>query len=214
MGWYSSGLEAVGCWNTGGSKLWIHSASLLLFAAVLALSTLWVFERGPFPKLIQKTVFLLNPCSKRKYATHSHMDASYWSPLLERKVFYLFLFMSFWNLAAFSSFILIIWSRSSTYRPDLWWCSLWRTEANTGSCWKHCWPPGSQSCTACELAGCALSRGAGSAQGGVARCQHCRHSVSTFPAQADTSCRWRCRGHHHAHPGLLAHSIPGPMRFR
>lgn len=77
----------MGCWNIEGSTLWIHSASLLLFAAVLVLSTLWVFERGPFPKLIQKTVFLLNPCSKRKYATHSHMDASDWSPLHECKVF-------------------------------------------------------------------------------------------------------------------------------
>lgn len=215
VGWRSGGLEAVGCWNTEGSTLWIYSASLLLFAAVLALSTLWVFERGPFPKPIQKTVFLLNPCSKRKYGTHSHMHASDWSPLPERKVFSLTAFWIVLKCRCNSwSFTFIVWGRNCTYQLDLWWCSPWRTEACRGSCWKRRWPPGSQSCTACEPAGCARSRGAGSARGGVARCPRCHRSVSTFPARADTSCRWHCRGRRHAHPGLLAHSTPGPATFR
>lgn len=43
--WRIGGLEPVGSQNTKGSTLWIYTASLLLFAVVLAQSMLWACEK-------------------------------------------------------------------------------------------------------------------------------------------------------------------------
>ena len=183
---------------------------------------LWVCEKRSLSKLIQKNVFLLNPCSKRKYVTHSYMDTRNWSLLLKRitysLTFFFYLFRALRKLAMPTDSRLIFdkkpRGRSLTYRPDLWWYSLRRNEVCKGSCWRLHWPPGSRSCTACALAGCGQPRGAGSGPGGAARYPRCRRTASTFPAQADTSCRWHCRRCRRGRPSRVARSTPARARFR
>lgn len=178
--------------------------------------------KGSLSKLIQKNVFLLNPCSKGEYVTHSYyIHRRNWSVLLKRRTDSLtFYCISFQPLKVGNAHKFNIdptgkpWGCGCTYQPDLWWCSLKRSEVCMGSCWKHRWLPESRSCTVCGLVGYGQPRGAGWGPGGVVRCQRCRHTASTFPAQAGTSYRWRCRRCLHGHPGPEGRSIPARVRSR
>lgn len=153
-------------------------------------------------KPIEKNAFPLHPGYKRKSVIHLHA----YKELTSGHFLNCMLPCTVKNIV-FNSV------QRCTYQPGLWWCSLQKTEAYMGSCWKRRWPLESQSCTACGLADSGLPLGAGPDPGGAGRCPRCRHTSSTLPVQAGTSCRWRCRRYRCDRQSPVARSTPVRARF-
>lgn len=83
--WRNGGLEAVGSyWRF--NILNTHYLSIAICSSVSTEHTVGVWKRS-LSKLIEKSVFLLNPCSKGKYVTYSYMHTRNWSLLFKSRTY-------------------------------------------------------------------------------------------------------------------------------
>lgn len=96
------GLEEWWVGSSGQLEYWgfntlnTHCLAIAICSSVSTEHAVGVWKRS-LSKLIQKNVFLLNPCSKGKYVTHSYMHTRNWSLLLKRRTYSLTFFCIFFQ---------------------------------------------------------------------------------------------------------------------